>query len=253
MAAESTWYKEAFRLDYEAVYSHRDAAEAGRQLDFFEAQVQLPRGARVLDLGCGTGRHTAELARRGYVSIGLELIVERLREARRAVESAGAIPHFIRADMRRIPLREELDAAVSFFTSFGYFEADAENAEVLREVGRILRPGGRFLLDYLNRDQVTRHLVPHDTIERDGVTIHQERWVDLRRGRIEKRVTLERDGDRQGYVESVRMFTLSELKAMLSAADLVVDALYGDFDGQPLGPDSPRAIVLATKREASVP
>ena len=253
MVAESAWYLEAFRLDYRDVYSHRDAAEAHRQLDFFEAKIDLPDGAVVLDLGCGMGRHSAELARRSYVPVGLELVAERLREAYVTIGEADGTPRFIRADMRRIPLRGAVDAVVSFFTSFGYFVADAENAGVLREVGRVLRPGGRFLLDYLNREQVIRSLVPQSTTERDGVTIHQERWVDLRRGRVEKQVTLERGDDRRGYAESVRMFTLPELEAMLDAAALTVDAVHGDFDGQPLTLDSPRVIVLASKRETSPP
>jgi SAM-dependent methyltransferase len=150
--------------------------------------------------------------------------------------------------MRKLPFAERFAAATMFFTSFGYFETDGENARVLAEVARVLRPGGRFLLDYLNREAVIAGLRPSTVEKRGETTIHSDRSITPDGRRVEKRVRMLEAGRAVlDYRESVRMYATETVAAMLETAGFAVEARYGNLTGGPFGADSPRLVVLGRK------
>ena len=242
------WYEAWFGRDYLDVYAHRDAAEAIRQVDLMERTLRPAPGARVLDLCCGGGRHAVEMVRRGYRVVGVDLSAELLACARKEADAAGVTLDLIRADMRSVVAPGAFDVVVNFFTSFGYFDADEDNCGVLCTIRASLRPGGGWMMDYLNRDQVIRTLVPHDERTVGELVVRQERRVDAARGRIEKTLTLRRGGRTRVYRESVRMYTLPELARMADEAGLAIAHVYGSSDGAPYGTTSPRLILAGTTR-----
>lgn len=246
----SDWYKNAFRYDYLRVYPHRNDEEARRQVDFLLDRLAVLPPCEMLDLGCGDGRHSLELARRGYRVTGLDLSEELLERARRRTTDEGLEITFIQGDMREPPGISVFDLVVNFFTSFGYFREDGENARVLAAIARSLRPGGRFLMDYLNREHVIATLVPSDRRAVEGMEVEQRRWITGDPSepgghvRINKQVRIREDGADRSYDESVRMYTLEELEAMMGRAGLKVTQTYGDFDGRPVSADAPRNILV---------
>ena len=250
----SDWYKTAFRYDYLRVYPHRNDEEARRQVDFLVDKLDVPPSCEVLDLGCGDGRHSLELTRRGFRVTGLDLSEELLERARRRTADEGLDITFIRGDMRDPPAVRAYDLVVNFFTSFGYFPEDGENARVLEAISRTLRPGGRFLMDYLNRPYVISTLVPSDRRIVEGMEVEQRRWITGNPSepgnhvRINKQVRIREDGTERSYDESVRMYTLDELEAMMDRAGLVVTHTYGDFDGRPVSGDAPRNILVGQSK-----
>ena len=250
----SDWYKTAFRYDYLRVYPHRNDEEARRQVDFLVDKLDVPPSCEVLDLGCGDGRHSLELTRRGFRVTGLDLSEELLERARHRTADEGLDITFIRGDMRDPPAVHAYDLVVNFFTSFGYFREDGENARVLEAISRALRPGGRFLMDYLNRAYVISTLVPSDRRTVEGMEVEQRRWItgdpSTAGGhvRINKQVRIREDGAERSYDESVRMYTLVELEAMMDQAGLVVTQTYGDFDGRPVTGDAPRNILVGRSK-----
>ncbi len=253
----SDWYKTAFQYDYLRVYPHRNDEEARRQVDFLVGRLDVPPSCEVLDLGCGDGRHSLELTRRGFRVTGLDLSEELLERARRRTADEGLDITFIQGDMRDPPAAHAYDLLVNFFTSFGYFREDGENARVLEAISRALRPGGRFLMDYLNREYVISTLVPLDRRTVEGMEVEQRRWItgnpSMAGGhvRINKQVRIREDGAERSYDESVRMYTLEELEAMMDRAGLTVTRTYGDFDGRPVSGDAPRNILVGqTKSRA---
>lgn len=236
------WYKEWFGQEYLDLYAHRDEDEAAHHVEFVIRHLDGPKPRRVLDLACGAGRHSVALCRLGYNVVGADLSLALLA-------TPPHRPQITAGDMRRLPFRDRsFDWVLNFFTSFGYFERERQNFQVLEEITRLLRPNGRFMIDFLNKDRVLAHLKEREVQEKAGRTIHIERWYDAATRRINKRMRLESAGGRSAtYLESVRAYDQDEVTIGARWAGLEVDALYGNFNGDPYHRDSERLILVGHK------
>jgi SAM-dependent methyltransferase len=244
------WYREFFDDLYLRVYQPLEAPEqVRREVDFIVKALDLPAGAKVLDLCCGQGRHSLELARRGFQVVGVDLSEALLYAARKRAESEGLSVTFLHCDMREIDFADEFDAVINMFTSFGYLESEAEDEKVLGKVAQALKSGGKFLLDVVNRDRLVRDFQAREWHAADeGWLVLEERTFDHLSGRMETRwVCVARDGVRYERLSSVRLYTASELRTMLERAGLKVTNLFGDYDGSPYSWDSQRLIVVSCK------
>ena len=186
------WYKDWFKdANYNVVYEHRDESEAEQMLDLIERTVGHNPARRVLDLGCGPGRHTIAFAKRGYTAVtGVDLSPALLADARAESSKLCLDIRFLERDMRDVP-DETFDLILNLFTSFGYFEKDEDNASVIQNAAKHLAKGGWFVLDFLNSRWVREHFVAHDErVAPNGTHIEQTRWIE--NGRIEKRLLLRR-------------------------------------------------------------
>jgi len=163
---------------------------------------------------------------------------------------AGRGLRTVRADMRAIPFRDwAFDSVACLFSSFGYFETDGEHQRTLDEIARVLAPGGRVLLDLMDRQTVSLHLVPQDVDIVDGVVVEIERAMSADGDRVEKNVRILRNDRPIGWRESVRLFTGPEVARMARAARLELEATYGDFDGRPhRGGETRRLVVMRKPR-----
>ncbi len=119
-------------------------------------------------------------------------------------------------------------------------------ARVRREVARVVRPGGWFVLDYLHAGQVRRSLVPRDERTVGTVTVEQERAISPDGRFVRKTITISELG--RTLVERVRLYDPAELETLYTAAGFAVESLVGDDDGSALQADSPRAILFAQRR-----
>lgn len=244
------WYEDWFGSDaYELVYSNRDEDEAENLIDLIVDATAPEPGASILDVGCGRGRHARALARRGYRVTGIDLSATALDEARTKAEAEGLDIRFEQADMREPYCAACMDGAVNLFTTFGYFEEDADNQQALTAIATALRPGGWFVQDFLNVPHTIETLVPDDTRQEDGTTIRQHRWIED--GRINKEITLGQNGHQTTYRESVRLFTYYDFVHMYEQTGLTIERAFGTYEGDLYTPDSPRLILYA--RKASTP
>src|SRR5262245_16998581 len=241
-----TWWESWFGEEYLDLYPHRDADSARREAAFALAHLPGTR-APLLDLCCGSGRHSVQFAEAGVPPVGLDYSPPLLHLARRRHPRLA----LVRGDMRALPFPDGVFAAVvNFFTSFGYFLRETENVAVVGEIERVLRGGGAFLCDTFARDWVLARLVEKES-RRCG-----EKEYTIRRSwnagtqRIEKEIEVRREGSTEIFRESVRAYGADELVDIFCRAGLPVEATWGDFDGSPAGADSPRLIVLARKPAA---
>jgi ubiquinone/menaquinone biosynthesis C-methylase UbiE len=239
------WYEQSFGEDYLIVYKHRDLQGAYEEVRRMMDWLQLEKGAEILDFCCGMGRHSMALTEFGYKVTGMDLSTVLLDEAKKL--DGDRKVQWIRGDMRQIPLNHTFDAVMNLFTSFGYFESDEENERVLHEMDRVLKPGGKFIIDFLNSDYVTAHLVPSSERMTEGMKIQETRSIED--GFVRKRIVISEKGhpDRH-YLEQVKLYRLQQFKEMLQGTNLNIDQLYGNYDKTSYHEStSPRLIIVGHK------
>lgn len=231
------WFEEWFGEEYLHLYPHRNEADAERVVGLLTRVLPWQPGWRVLDVACGAGRHLAALERAGAVPFGFDLSAALLRRA------AGCTPRpLVRADMRALPFRAaSMDLAVNLFTSFGYFAADEEHHDALGQMLATVRPGGWFVIDFLNAEQVKSSLVPRETSRLGTVTADVHRRITADGRFVEKTIRLP---DGRSFQERVRLLGPDDLERMLVAHGAGILGRYGDYDGAPLG-QGPRTILTA--------
>ncbi len=245
------WYEELFNLDYDRVYFPTFTPERNRQeADFIQASLQLPMGARVLDLACGHGRHALEIAQRGFRVTGLDLnprFIEMGRKAAQAMNLHNV--EFIAGDMRDFSLETPFDAAYCYYTSFGYFP-DEENFKVLQRVAAALKSSGKFLLETTNRDSFI-HRIEHQPRRWDepepGLLILEDDRFNARTSRIHTRAIVLDQGQRRMVEYDIKLYTHTELEDLFEQAGMKVIATYGNKDFSPYSVASPRMAVIGQK------
>ncbi len=247
LKAQKPWYEHAFKEDYLTIYSHRGSAEARKHIDLFDKVIPAHTGMKVLDLGCGFGRHSLELAKRRYRVVGLDLSNDLLNHAVEQNRLQAQNVQFVRADMRTIPFVNCFHAVINAFTSFGYFETDKENSRVIREIAAALQPKGWLFFDYMNANLVLNTLKPKSEIKRNGMYILQERNYNPNTKRIEKSITIRDKLGVRAYQESVRAYAYEELLAFLQEAGFSCKNVFGDYRGNSFTKKSARCIIIGQK------
>ena len=251
------WYKTFYDEHYLKEYASGLTDErTQREVGFINSTLNLPQAvpgetevARILDLCCGHGRHTVELAAAGYSMVGQDLSATFLDLAKDAAATRNLQIQFVHADMREIPFDGEFDAVINMFTAFGYFD-DTENQKVLDAVARALKLGGKFLIDLLNTLWIIRNFRPQswDALS-DGTVALTERDYNLLTGNIEElRTYIDPDGNKREIQLVWRSYFYTELAKMLNRAGLTPIQVFGGYDGSEFTWDSNRMIVLAEKQ-----
>ncbi len=245
---QRAWYEAWFdRDEYEIVYRHRDDDEAARVIELLERATGAEAGESIVDVGCGRGRHSIRLALRGYRVTGLDLSERSIEVARQRAAEERQDVRFVVGDMRTALCNACFDGAVNLFTAFGYFEEEAEHQRAVDAIARSLKPGGWFFQDFLSAEHVRSTFVPEDRRREADVDIVQERRIGG--GRIRKTITLSRNGEKRSFEESVRLLELRDFRKMYERAGLKLMSVYGDYDGHPFGPGSPRLIMFSVKEQ----
>jgi 2-polyprenyl-3-methyl-5-hydroxy-6-metoxy-1,4-benzoquinol methylase len=240
---ENEWFRKWFDSPYyHLLYMHRDQQEAGLFLQNLLEHISLPRGAEILDLACGKGRHSIFLHSKGYNVTGIDLSVESITIAKKQ-ESPGL--HFIRDDMRTFSLNMKFDCILNLFTSFGYFEHIQENRLVLDRVKAHLKPQGIFVLDYFNSLKVMKTMQP--CYHKNCGKIDFDITKDIRDGEIVKKICITDEGEKHHFEERVQLLSANDIQEMLSGSGLEPVSTFGDYALGPFDPEtSDRFIIIAS-------
>lgn len=258
-SSSAAWYSTWFDTPlYEKLYADRDQQEAVDMIRLLEENLPIKDYARVLDLGCGRGRHSLEMAKRGYHVTGLDLSVQALQKARQKAEALGLEITFMRGDMRTSvftgkgsgfrnsqPLgatntenlslqSDRFDVVVNLFTTFGYFSKSEDDQRVLDAVAEMVKDDGWFVLDFLNPEWVRNTLQAEEIRSIDGFTVHIRRWIERNtfdKVRKEMRFT-DSEGNLTGeFEESVRMYPLEWFEEQMHGRGFQLERLFGDYQG----------------------
>jgi len=208
--------------------------------------LRLGKGSEVLDLCCGPGRHSLELARRGFKVTGVDRTERYLEKARLEAASQGLTVKFVRDDMRTFRRCAAFDGAINLFTSFGYFEDPEDDRLVLRNLLESLRPGARLVLDMVGKENIGRTFTPKDWVEYpDGSFFLAERRVLPGWTMIRNRWIILRGGEKAEFDFSHRIFSAAELEALLKQEGFTVEGIFGGLDGSPYDLAAKRLVVVA--------
>jgi SAM-dependent methyltransferase len=241
------WFRDWFNSPYyHSLYAHRDNKEAADFIDKLISHLQPFKGACMLDVACGKGRHALQLASKGFDVTGIDLSEKSISEA---LKQEKENLHFYVHDMRLPCWINYFDYAFNFFTSFGYFETLREHQDALRSIAGALRDGGIFVMDYLNVLYAEKHLKLNSREERDNYIFEIKRYSDEHH--FIKEITVEdrNMNDTYTFFEKVAKFSLGDLQWMLAASDLQVKEIFGDYSlGNYDEKESPRLLLIAEKK-----
>jgi SAM-dependent methyltransferase len=226
----------------------QDAWEnAAEQLSRALELMEIRSGASILDLACGPGRHSLELARRGFQVTGVDRTREYLAEARRRANLEDLEIEYVREDMRRFVRPDTYEGVLSMFTSFGYFELPKDNQQVLFNVFRSLKEGGVFFIDIVGREIIARIFQSRDWQEVEGTLLLEDRHVEQNWTIMRNRRILIKDNERREFTISHWLYSGAELASLLTSCGFEHVALYGDFHGAPYDQAAKRLIAVARK------
>lgn len=227
MEAMGEWFENFFEGLYgQVLASQFHEARSLEQARIAKRLLKVRKGQQVLDIACGLGRLTIPMAQMGLLMTGLDLTASYIRRARRRAKQHGLDIRFIRSDMRDIAFDAEFHAAFSWFTSFGYF-SDADNLSFCKRVLRALRPGGRFLVETINKSAVLAHFRPRSEQMIGRVRVVQNNKWDGRSGRMRSIWSLTKGPVAERHRISLKMYNGADMRALLRAAGFRDIRLYG--------------------------
>ena len=240
---DKAWYSRWFNKEYLKVYGHRSDEAAEKEAEFIEKSLGLKPGQRVLDIACGNGRHLLYFNSQGYEVFGADLSLDLLEIANSPERLSGKV---VRHDMRWPAFKQRsFDAVFSIFTSFGYFESDAEHLSLLYEINKLLRDDGKFFFDFLNAEQAIKNLIPESEKDTSLGKVIEKRTYNKESNRIIKTINLVDEG--KVFTESVKAYRFNQIEKMFLDAGLELIDVYGDFSGSKYTQESERLIICAKR------
>ncbi len=223
--------------------------EAPAQVDWIVRASGVDAPGPVLDLCCGVGRHTLEFARRGYEVTGVDRCEPYLDRARVAAAEEGVSATWVPDDMRRFRREGAFALAINLFTSFGYFDDPAEDALVARNVCASLRPGGRFVLEIKGKEPLARVFRPclSRRLADGSLFVQESRLIDAWERCETRWLVIRPDGERIVGTLTTRLYSATELRALLLTVGFETVEFYGDLAGAPFDHTATRLVALATR------
>ena len=249
MKVKNEWHKDFFQNSFYNPASPAAIERAPFEVRFILKQLKLKKNSTILDVCCGPARHSLMLAKKGFIVTGYDFSKEYLKEAAQKAKKTKINIDLVLGDMRRLKFKNEFDAALNLFTSFGYFKKFSDDMKVLKGVHKALKPNGLFLMDIINADFIRKNFKPADWFElKKGVFLLQEheltnnknginnRWIKISKNKYLERNFFTRIYDKILLSKTLKKTGFKPLK------------FWGNFKGTKLSDKTNRLIVLARKK-----
>jgi SAM-dependent methyltransferase len=245
--SEKNWYEKWFSNKYYLeIYSHRDEREARDIVNLIQRYVPLSNNDKVLDVCCGAGRHSLELARRGYDVAGFDLssyLISQAKESLSNAKETNLHVEFTIKDMKDFSFGNVFDMAINVFTSFGYFETDEDNFKVFENVKKSLKQGGYFVFDFINSDNLRKTLISESEDEYDGVKVLQKRYIE--NNFVYKDIYIGEDK----YTERLRLYNTDDINSVFETLGFNVKNTFGDYYGNAFDRENSKRMVYICKKQ----
>ena len=240
---ETDWFKFYFDDSYEDYILGEIPEElTEEQVRLIEDTLDLKVGSKILDLCCGIGRHSIALAKKGYNVTAIDYSRSYIEKLKKRAEELNLSINALSIDAREINFKEEFDAIIIMFVSFGYFN-DIENEELLKKLALALKNGGKILIDLENRDYILKHFIREKWREKDyGLLLERHKFDPISSRQKTKRIIILNSGEKKETFRDIRLYSAHELIAIANNANLKVDKLYGDYDRTTFHINAPRLL-----------
>ena len=242
--SESDWFEEWFDTKYyHILYKNRDDLEAKQFIFGLMDQLQLKPGLKLLDLACGKGRHSKTLNDLGYNVLGVDLSKKSIADAEKSTNSGLS---FQVHDMREVIPNHSFDAIFNLFTSFGYFDSPQDNERMCSSISKMLEPGGRLVIDFMNARKVIESLVLREQKTIQGVSFDISRRYDG--SHIYKEIRIEDKSNHFNYTERVQALDLADFHILLEPY-FEIDHVFGSLDLKPFEVEESDRLIIIAKRK----
>ncbi len=225
-----------------------EARSTEEEVDLVESTVKTD--GLILDLCCGTGRHSILLADRGLKMIGFDISPNLLKIAKQKISEKKACVSLVRGEMQHLPFRAQVFASIiSMFTSFGYLLSKKEDIKSLKEVERTLQGNGHFLLDVVNRGHLLKAFRKKDWGEYSSFYMLERRVLDEENSVLHSKWIFvnKETGDTESFEHTLRLYRPSKLRKMLEKTGFFVKEIFGGYNKEVFKEDSSRLVLLAIK------
>ncbi|MGI9550582.1 MAG: class I SAM-dependent methyltransferase [Aurantibacter sp.] len=209
--------------------------------------IKPPVNATVLDLGCGPGRHSMQLAKQGFKVTSLDRTQSYLDILRNKALAANLKINMVQDDMKDFVRKDAFDLIVSLNSSFGYFESRSDHLQVLKNVHESLRPGGSTLFELYGKEVVAKSFVEKEWTEIDGIYFLDDRKVDGSWGRVTNNCKIISNGKLSSVTFSLTIFSGDEFSRMLKKVGFSKVKLYGSLEGIPYNNYAKRLVAVGIK------
>jgi SAM-dependent methyltransferase len=241
------WFEDWFDSDfYPKVYSNRNDEDASKLIRLILEKIPLSSNAKILDSSCGNGRHSVLFAQNGFDVTCFDLSFNLLKQALDSKKKYGLNFKIIRADIRNFFVKEKFDLIVNLFTSFGYFETDADNFSFFYNAFEMMKKDSYLFFDYFNSDYVVQNIVEYDSRINGQFEVIQKRKIN--NDRIEKEITIIKGSETIPYFESVKIYSSVFLMKKFQEIGFSTIDILGDYEGNVFDKTtSPRLILIMKK------
>jgi SAM-dependent methyltransferase len=246
----TSWYEddEFWRVAGPLLFSVGRRSGTRDEVDSLVALLELERGAKILDLCCGIGRHSIELARRGFRVTAVDRTRQFLEIARSSAEEANVEIEFVESDMRSFRRPDAFDGAINLFSSFGYFEDETDDERVARNLAVSLKPRGVLVLETMCKEVIARDFEERSWLEEEGTFLLQERAIAEEFSRIVNRwIVVPREGGPIELDFSHRIYSAVELGSLFRGCGFSTTRAMGSLDGSAFDQRAERLVLIAER------
>ena len=236
---KTEWYLDWFNSPfYHLLYKERDSSEATYFMNNLINRLQIDKNSSILDLACGRGRYSLYLSNIGHKVTGIDISKENISEAKK---NESDKLNYILHDMR-YPLNQKFDLILNLFTSFGYYEKDADNLSVIKSIKSNLKTDGQAVIDFFNIDYILDNLVGKEekNIDKTKFIIHRYLENDL----LVKDISILLNNKSYKFQEKVKTYRMDDFLAMFKSCNLKLQEIYGDYKLNSFNKNSSNRLIM---------
>lgn len=235
-----TWFNSPY---YHVLYNKRDHQEAEDFINKLFNHLNPSKGAQILDIACGHGRHAVCINQKGFNVTGIDLSISNIEYA---LQFENDTLHFYVHDMRQLAYNNHFDIALNLFTSFGYFETEGEHITALKAFNKALKADGMLVLDFFNSHKIAQQLVANASIRVDGIDFGIHKQIEEKK--IIKTITFKAGNENYNFKEKVNTFTADDFTHFFNQSAFKIVELFGSYDLAPFDMENSDRLIFIVKK-----